>query len=1091
MSKTAILIVEDDAILALHLEDLLLHQEYAVAAIVPNGEEVLFLVQKHNPSLILMDIELKGEMNGIQAAKVLQENLDIPVIFLTSYSQDSLIQQARITAPYGYLVKPVQERELIATIEMALYRHQLDLQLKHSEKRYRSLIEQSSDGIFIIQPNGNFLEGNSTLCEMLCTARSELLQNSLFDFCLPHEMNKDSLNLNLPENGNSFLVECRMRSCDGLEFFSEINLKKLDDSNIQGVVRNINERKREENQKQLLLNRLRTLFEITQYQAKNIQDLLDFSLSSAIRLTGSKIGYIYFYDESSQQFILNSWSKDVMKSCEIAEPQTIYELEKTGLWGEAVRQRKPVMDNDYQNPSSLKKGYPEGHVKLNKFLTIPVIIENQITAVVGVANKTSDYDDNDILQLSLLMDSVWKMVERKRFEEELLESARKFKTLINTSLDGFVLINPQGRFLEVNDTYCQISGYSRDELLKLSINDIDIDESSEETKKRIQKVIANGEDRFEARHRRKDGREIDVEVSTTFLPESNNFLTFFRDITETKVLQKTLKESEEKYRLLVEHSSDLIWNLNPEGSFTYLSPSWKTITGLEPLELIHKPFSSILHPQDLNLYQNYLKKLGHSAKNLSELEVRIKHADNTWHWHALSLTPVPDSARQNISYVGISRDINERKIAEQLLRQKSEELERYFTASLDLLCIADLDGHFLRLNPEWEKTLGVSVEELAGARYLDYVHPEDIEATTKVMVSMEVKKEVLNFINRYRCWDGSYKWIEWRAKVIDNLIYAVARDISAQKEIEAKLLESQVRFERVMDATNDGVYDVDMLNGNRYFSPSYYRMLGYEPGEFEATEEAWTNRIHPEDREYILQLNKDYLNNLIPKLEDEYRMQKKNGEWIWILGRAKAVERDEQGNILRIVGTQMDITERKKIEKARREVEEKFSKIFHLSPDAIAINRLEDGMFMEINDGFVNLSGFTAQEIIGRTILESRIMQKDDYDLVFHELIQKGEVVNKEFLLTIKNQEKVTVLTSARIIQIENEDFILSITRDIREIKQAARKQEEQLNDLLRWQKITLGRETRIMDLKKEVNDLLAQSGLPSRYSSVEKRGDK
>jgi len=156
-------------------------------------------------------------------------------------------------------------------------------------------------------------------------------------------------------------------------------------------------------------SRLMSLVSILQHESKNIQEFLDYSLNELISLTESKLGYIYFYDEAKQQFELNTWSKEVMKECEVAEPQTIYCLEKTGLWGEAVRQRKAIIDNDFQQSSPEKKGYPEGHVHLKRFLTIPVIHKGKIVAVAGVAIKKNEYDQTDVLQMTLMMDAVWKV----------------------------------------------------------------------------------------------------------------------------------------------------------------------------------------------------------------------------------------------------------------------------------------------------------------------------------------------------------------------------------------------------------------------------------------------------------------------------------------------------------------------------------------------------------------------------------------------------------------------------------------------------------------------------------------------------------
>lgn len=142
--------------------------------------------------------------------------------------------------------------------------------------------------------------------------------------------------------------------------------------------------------------------------------------------------------------------------------------------------------------------------------------------------------------------------------------------------------------------------------------------------------------------------------------------------------------------------------------------------------------------------------------------------------------------------------LSERELMALRLREASVELDRFFTLSLDLLCIADMQGHFRRLNRAWETVLGYSLEELEGATFLDYVHPEDIEATVAAMSELSVQKNVIGFINRYRCKDGDYRWIEWHSVPYEeNYVYAVARDITEQKLAEADK-ESQMRIQQAL-----------------------------------------------------------------------------------------------------------------------------------------------------------------------------------------------------------------------------------------------------------------------------------------------------
>ncbi len=168
-------------------------------------------------------------------------------------------------------------------------------------------------------------------------------------------------------------------------------------------------------------SRITSLYNISQYPFIDETGFLDHALEEIIKLTGSEFGYIYFYSEQKRQFTLNSWSNGVMEGCEVQQHKTVYDLDSTGFWGEAVRQKKAMMLNDFAAQHPLKKGVPEGHVQLKRFLTVPVMVDDSIVAVVGVANKDSDYLDSDVMQLTLFMDAVWKIINRKRDEEARLK----------------------------------------------------------------------------------------------------------------------------------------------------------------------------------------------------------------------------------------------------------------------------------------------------------------------------------------------------------------------------------------------------------------------------------------------------------------------------------------------------------------------------------------------------------------------------------------------------------------------------------------------------------------------------------------------
>ena len=194
------------------------------------------------------------------------------------------------------------------------------------------------------------------------------------------------------------------------------------DGGIVGVVlvfRDVTEQKKVEDESRLNEARLQALVQLNQMAGASLQEITDFALESAVALTNSKIGYLAFLNEDESVLTMHSWSKTAMQECAIIDKPIVYPVVNTGLWGEAVRQRKPVITNDYQAPNPLKKGHPEGHVKVLRHMNAPIFDGERIVIVAGVGNKAAPYDDSDVRQLTLLMQGMWQLIRRKQQEEEI------------------------------------------------------------------------------------------------------------------------------------------------------------------------------------------------------------------------------------------------------------------------------------------------------------------------------------------------------------------------------------------------------------------------------------------------------------------------------------------------------------------------------------------------------------------------------------------------------------------------------------------------------------------------------------------------
>jgi len=244
----------------------------------------------------------------------------------------------------------------------------------------------------------------------------------------------------------------------GVIIFEDITKKKQAEKELDQA--------KEAQREEIKLNetRLNSALTILQHSSTSVREYLDYALEEVLKLTGSKIGYILYYSENKQEFIINTWSKGAMQECSMDYKPTVFYLDQTGIWGEAVRQRNPIIINDYQAPHPLKKGYPKGHAHIQRFLEIPVYSDNRIVAVVAVANKESEYDQTDMLQLSLLMDSVWKAVHMKQMEEALFKSEEKYRTVFETTGSATIIIEEDTTITLANEEFCILFGYSRTEI---------------------------------------------------------------------------------------------------------------------------------------------------------------------------------------------------------------------------------------------------------------------------------------------------------------------------------------------------------------------------------------------------------------------------------------------------------------------------------------------------------------------------------------------------------------------------------------------------------------------------------------------------
>jgi PAS domain S-box-containing protein len=598
----------------------------------------------------------------------------------------------------------------------------------------------------------------------------------------------------------------------------------------------------------------------------------------------------------------------------------------------------------------------------------------------------------------------WAIKERQRF--------------FNNSLDLIAVVDCRGYLTSVNPAWEKILGYSQEELEGKHCSEFLHPDDWEAKKTEFEREIESQQPArsCENRWRCKDGSyrwlswnwvpfpeeglsyglarditqrvkaekalqklnqelEVRVEERTNSLRALNRHL--LSEIVERKRAERALGQSEERFRNLLETSSDWVWEIDENAVCTYASPKVRDILGWEPEEVLGKTPFDFMPVAEAQRVAGIFTPIALAQQPFSCLEHRSIHKDGYLVVLESSGTPFFDSKGKFLGYRGMTRDITERKRAEAALRE-SEELYRLMTeTATDMISRHTPKGVYLYASPASRTLLGYEPEELVGSSPYEFFHPEDLAQIEKSHATILELPDISTVSYRIRRQDGSYIWFETTSRSVrdpesGNVVelMAVSRDITERKRVEEALRESEEKFRRVFQDAPIGMLLNDISGKGLQVNPVLCQILGYT--ESELKELRFDELTHPEDIDREMPYIQECLRGEICRYQIEKRYLKKSGEIVWVHLTAGMI-RDGESKPRYELGMVEDITERVEVEERLRLRDRAIA----ASSNGIIISdaRLPDLPLIYVNPAFERIAGYSAAEVIGHN---DRFLQGDE-----------------------------------------------------------------------------------------------------------------
>ncbi len=600
---------------------------------------------------------------------------------------------------------------------------------------------------------------------------------------------------------------------------------------------------------------------------------------------------------------------------------------------------------------------------IESYCGVPIRIKKGGT-VIGILAimDTKPLRNSEWLQsvLTLFASRAGAEIQRLRAERTQQQAERRLRITqfaVDHAIDGVLWADDSTRFIYANDAACRSLGYSREELLGLTIAHIAPGHDPERFQQRLDKIKQGGAATYESVHRRKDGSEFPIEVSVTYLDYEGKGYTcgIIRDITERQRVEQERLQALTDLRNITETVPDFMFTLDTQGNMVKWNCRVEEVTGYSSEELRGKSALAFVPAHEQEQTTRAIQRAFTDGK--AELEGHLITKDQRtipYHWTGAVLK---DPQNRIIGITGIGRDVSEqRQTAEALQRQRQHLLEAQALAHVGSW-EWDIESGETDWSEEQFRIFGYEPGTIAVTydTFLAALLPDDHDRVLAAVNDALLGKCPLDLECRIVRPNGDIRVIHMRADVQRDAtahpiaMAGTALDITERKQAEEALRASEERWHLAVQGSHDGIWDWNIQAGEIFFSARWKAMRGFADHEVRNHIDEWRSRIHPDDLDRVLQGIDHYLAKQTSAFCEEYRVQRKDGSYMWILDRGVALWA-EDGSPIRMAGSETDITDRKLAEELLHKSVTRFDLAVQGSRDGLwYAERVSDNLFAPHN----------------------------------------------------------------------------------------------------------------------------------------------